>query len=350
MNGEQLAAIEGDGAILVDGQVVGRLEGLRYVLEPGAADAERRALSSAARRVLVPELKRRAKALIGAPDDAFGLAAGAVIAWRYGNAPSPAPVGRLLPGATPLAPRLELLVADSLSGAARAAVRQRLAQWLDAHLRALMRPLRRLQAAGLDGPGRGLAFLLVEGLGNVRTAAARAVLSALGAADRAHLTRLGVRFGTRHVYLPSMLKPSVIELRGRLWSVHQRLPGLTVPVPKEAALGATTDLPPGLAEAIGFEPFGERWLRVDVVERLAAQLRALARQGPFVPGPELLTLTGLEHADLTPVIEALGYARTDAQRYVRQPPQRRKGAKHQAQTSPAASPFAALRGLRLLSG
>ena len=270
--------------ILVDGQAVGRLEGLRYVLEPGAADAERRALSSAARRVLVPELKRRAKALIGAPDDAFALGGRALITWRCEGTVGAAPVGRLLPGATPLAPRLELLVADSLSGPARAAVRQRLAQWLDAHLRALMRPLRRLQAAGLDGPGRGLAFLLVEGLGNVRTAAARAVLTALGAADRAHLTRLGVRFGTRHIYLPAMLKSDAIELRGRLWSVHQRLPGLAVPAPAGVALAAAADLPPGLAEAIGFEPFGERWLRVDVVERLAAQLRALARQVPSRPG------------------------------------------------------------------
>jgi ATP-dependent RNA helicase SUPV3L1/SUV3 len=346
LNGEQLAAVEDDGAILVDGQVVGRLEGLRYVLEPGAADAERRALSSAARRVLVPELKRRARALIAAPDDAFALAERAVITWRYGGALNAAPVGRLLPGATALAPRLEPLVADSLSSPARAAVRQRLAQWLDAHLRTLMRPLRRLQAAGLDGPGRGLAFLLVEGLGNVRTTAARAVLSGLGAADRAHLTRLGVRFGTRHVYLPAMLRPPAIELRARLWSVHHRATALAQP-PSERPTLAAADLPQGLVEAIGFERFGAVCLRVDVVERLAARLRALARQGPFALGPELLALTGLELVDLAPVIEALGYGREAAERYVRRPTRPPRKARRRDQASPAASPFAALRGLRL---
>ncbi len=346
LNGEQLAAVEDDGAILVDGQVVGRLEGLRYVLEPGAADAERRALSSAARRVLVPELKRRARALIAAPDDAFALAERAVITWRYGGALNAAPVGRLLPGATALAPRLEPLVADSLSSPARAAVRQRLAQWLDAHLRTLMRPLRRLQAAGLDGPGRGLAFLLVEGLGNVRTTAARAVLSGLGAADRAHLTRLGVRFGTRHVYLPAMLRPPAIELRARLWSVHHRATALAQP-PSERPTLAAADLPQGLVEAIGFERFGAVCLRVDVVERLAARLRALARQGPFALGPELLALTGLELVDLAPVIEALGYGREEAEHYVRRPTRPPRKARRRDQASPAASPFAALRGLRL---
>ncbi|HEX3210231.1 MAG TPA: helicase-related protein, partial [Geminicoccaceae bacterium] len=123
-NGEQLAAVEEDGAILVDGQSVGRLEGLCYVLEQGAADAERRALSSAARRVLVPELKRRAKALIGDPDEAFALGERGLITWRCGGARGGVPVGRLLPGATALDPRLEVLAADSLGSGARAAVRQ----------------------------------------------------------------------------------------------------------------------------------------------------------------------------------------------------------------------------------
>ena len=97
-NGEQLAAVEDDGAILVDGQVVGRLDGLCYRLERGAADAERRALSSAARRVLAPELKRRTKALIGAPDAAFALAERGLITWRrdesLGDAPGRPPAAR----------------------------------------------------------------------------------------------------------------------------------------------------------------------------------------------------------------------------------------------------------------
>jgi ATP-dependent RNA helicase SUPV3L1/SUV3 len=344
-SGAQLAAVEDDGAILVEGHAVGRVEGLRYVLEPGAADAEARALSTAARRVLVPEIRRRAKLLIGAADEPFALAEPGVILWRSGGPASAAPVGRLLPGATALTPRLEPLLADSLSAPARAAVRQRLALWLDAHLAALTRPLRRLQAAGLEGPGRGLAFLLVEGLGNVRTPAARAVLNALGAADRARLTRLGLRFGVRHVYLPAMLKPRAIELRARLWSIHHRMPGLA-PAPERPAFAAS-DLPPGFAEAIGYEAFGATCLRVDIVERLAARLRALARAGPFALPPELTALTGLSAADLGSVVEALGYGRNGDERYQRRRSRSPQGARRASQAKPSASPFAALRGIRL---
>lgn len=346
LDGEQLGSVEDDGVIVVDGHPVGRIDGLRYVIETTGADAERRALGTAARRVLVPEIRRRAKALIGASDDAFRMVDPGLIAWRVGADAAAAPVARLLPGPTALAPRLELLAADTLSGTARAAVRQRLAQWLDAHLAAITRPLRRLQAAEFEGPGRGLAFLLVEGLGNVRTAAARTVLKALGPTDRARLTRLGVRFGVRHVYLPAMLKPRAVQLRARLWAVRHRAPALVAPADGAVVLRLAAGTPAGFAEAIGFEAFGTVGLRVDVVERLAARLRTLARAGPFALGPELLALAGLGGAELAPVIEALGYVEGEDQLYRRRPGPARSGPRRRRKAA-GGSPFAALRGIRL---
>jgi ATP-dependent RNA helicase SUPV3L1/SUV3 len=216
----------------------------------------------------------------------------------------------------------------------------------DSHLALRMRPLRRLQAAALDGPGRGLAFLLVEGLGNVATAAARTVLEVLGSADRERLSRLGVRFGVRHVYLPAMLKPRAIELRARLWAVHQRLAPSAVAVDRLAL--PVDGLPGGFAAAIGFEPLGEATcVRVDAVERLAARLRALAREGPFALPPDLLALTGLGAAELVRVVEALGYGQSDDQRYVRRRPRPARGGRQPAGGSPSHSPFAALRHIRV---
>ena len=114
-------------------------------------------------------------------------------------------------------------MADSLHGQTRGAIGQRLGQWLDGHLAELTMPLRRLQAAELEAPGRGLAFLLVEGLGNVRARTAQPLLKNLSAGDRACLTKLGVRFGVRHVYLASMLQPPAVALRARLWGIQHRV-------------------------------------------------------------------------------------------------------------------------------
>ena len=174
----QLAAIEGDGAIVVDGQAVGRVEGLRYTIQPSGVDIERRVLATAAKRAAGPELRRRAKALLAR--DRRRVPARRSRAHRLaGRRGAAAPVGQLRPGASALAPRLELLVADSLHGQTRGAIGQRLGQWLDGHLAEVTMSLRRLQAAELEAPGRGLAFLLVEGLGNVRARTAQPLLGRL---------------------------------------------------------------------------------------------------------------------------------------------------------------------------
>ncbi len=341
-SGAPLAAIEEDGAILVDGHPIGRIEGLRYELEPGREDAERRALGAAARRVLGPEIGRRARALIAADDDAFALDPQGRILWQAGA--QPAPIGRLLPGPAPLVPRLELALADSLSSQAREAVRRRVARWLDAHLATLTLPLRRLQAAaGLEGAGRGLCFLLVEGLGNVRAQEARSLLKTLSAADRARLGRLGVRFGVRQIYLPAMLKPRVVELRARLWATHRRAPGLAAPPAGAVAFSADAGQPKGFAEAIGFDALGGSCVRIDIAERLAARLRALAREGPFALGPDLMAMTGLAGDQLAAVAEALGFER-QGERYVRAKARRRPSpSRPRRKSEPGTSPFAALR-------
>ena len=118
----QLARIAADGAIVVEGQTVGRIEGLRHTIAPSGIDAERRVLSAAAKRAVAPELRSRAKALLAAPDDALRLDDQGHILWRIENGVE-APVGQLRPGPSPLAPRLELLVADSLHGQTRGADR-----------------------------------------------------------------------------------------------------------------------------------------------------------------------------------------------------------------------------------
>ena len=81
------------------------------------------------------------------------------------------PVGQLLRRRNAAgAPRLEALGQRSDEMAMpREAVRRRLSIWLDALSGlTLTAPLRNLQAAELEGAARGIAFLLVEGLGNLR--------------------------------------------------------------------------------------------------------------------------------------------------------------------------------------
>jgi ATP-dependent RNA helicase SUPV3L1/SUV3 len=140
-----------------------------------------------------------------------------------------------------------------------------------------------------------------------------------------------------------MLKPRAIELRARLWATHRRAAGLAAPPPGAVAFAAAPAQPRGFAEAIGFEQLGGCCLRLDIVERLAARLRALAREGPFALAPELMALTGLPAEQLAAVVEALGFERA-GEFYARGKVSRRAGAQRRpGKAEPGTSPFAALR-------
>ena len=98
-----LAAVTGDGEVLVEGQYVGRLRGLKY--EPAAAAdlAEGRAWRTAANRVLTREITRRAAKLAAAGRDD--------IIWQEDDSLwwDGAPVARLSQGSQGLEPRVALL-------------------------------------------------------------------------------------------------------------------------------------------------------------------------------------------------------------------------------------------------
>ncbi|MEM7043476.1 MAG: helicase-related protein [Pseudomonadota bacterium] len=354
--GGPLGAVEDDGAVMIEGQEVGRIEGLLPVLggpKVENGEIERRAVNAAARRVIGPELMRRVKALVAAEDKAFALDDSCRIHWQEDVQQLAQPVGRLLAGATPLAPRIEALVDDQLGGDAREAVRRRLAIWLDAHLADLSAPLRDLQAAELEGPARGIAFLLVEGLGNLAADEAAAQTKGLSKSSRSRLGKLGVRFGVRHVYLPAMLKAKSIELRARLWAVQRGRQDLTPPPYGRVALEAAT-VDEGYVQAIGFERLGRHALRIDIVERLAAMLRRSSKDGAsFELSPDMMAICGLSRDDLGLVVDDLGFSRHDDGTYRRRttrPQKRSAKRKKKDDAEAAASPFAALRGLRFKTG
>ena len=69
-------------------------------------------------------------------------------------------------------------------------------------------PLKAIREAAsgseLGGPGRGIAFMLVEALGSARRAEAESLIVRLDEGDRRSLARLGVRLGRHYLYVPKL--------------------------------------------------------------------------------------------------------------------------------------------------
>jgi len=298
------AVVEDDGAVAVEGHFIGRLEGFRFVADAAEARYADRALWTAAKRALAGVIRARAEALVADSDDAFTVDETARVRWRG------AAIARLIAGASPLAPRIALAPSDLLGAADRERIEARLAGWLARWLADRLAPLRAVAAAELKGPARGIAYQIAESLGTAPRRAVEGLLATLDAADRKALARLGIRLGRESVFQRDMLRPRQVAARALLWTVHAGR-GRVPPTPPEGRVSVpvAAETPAAFYDAIGYRVFGDRAVRIDIVERIAAEARRLARRGPFGATPTLGALAGCSAEAVAAILVGLGYRR-----------------------------------------
>ena len=301
---ELVSSVSAAGEVLVEGQFVGRLQGLRFKADVAEAGSDSRAMRTAANRILAHETAKRADALAGAAE--------AEIEWRDDNRLwwGGAPVASLGPGPDMLRPAVQVLPAEHLSGPQRERVRRRLADWLEGRIAASLAPLLRLREAALSGPARGLCFQLVEAMGSAPRPPLEPLIRALAPDDRRALRRLGVRLGYLDVFVPATLKPAARALRARLWSASRQQAPAESP-PANAVAVPLEGRAPEFLQALGFRPAGPLAVRADVLDRLVGLARKAAEAGggAFAPDPAMASLLARGAEDLAAVLQAAGFRR-----------------------------------------
>jgi len=327
-------AVSDQGRVEVEGEFIGHLDGFRFAPDRSDSGHAARAMSAAARSALAPEIASRVSQLADDDDGQFELDDEARLIWRG------AAVAHLLAGSQPLAPQIALLPSDWLDVGARRTVESRLATWLSHTLATVFKPLLDDVEGDFSGPLRGLLFQLGEGLGSLPRRRVAAPLDHLTPGDRLVLARLGVRLGAESIFLPDLLKPKVQRLRAMLWCLHRGRTPIAPPPAGRVAVPATA--PSALYEAVGFRCLGGTAVRLDMVERFAAELRRLARLGPVTPPPDWQSKLGVSAETLAAVIAALGYTPKRQGDLVTFRPARRRTVTRLSGGS-ADSPFAVLR-------
>ncbi len=289
-----LSAVTAGGEVIVEGHAVGHVEGFAFRPDAQSEGDARRLVLRAARRALAGEMRRRVGALAADTDAAFVLSEAGELLWHG------APVGRLRPGHTLLRPAVQPLASEFLDGAERERVRARLQDFIDRHIRAELAPLFAAgEAARADPALRGLLHQLVEQGG-------LAAPVAMPPPARAALKRAGARAGRFALFVPELLKPRPMRLRALLWSVAR---GCALPVLPAAGLVSVPPPPAwevGFARAIGWLPAGPVLLRLDVAERIAAELAFSLRAGVAAAPPDLASRMSLRAEHLPAVLRALG--------------------------------------------
>ncbi len=295
---ELLSAVTRRGDVVVEGHPVGHIGGFTFLPDPATEGEERKLVLRAARRALREEMPRRVAVVEAAPDAAFTVTEDGSVTWDGVS------IARLKRGTTALRPRLQVLDSEFLDGAQRERLRVRLQRFLDEKVN---RDLAPLHAAAERGQGhvrfRGLLHRLTEALGLIVGNEG----DTLSAEARSALKAMGVKAGRFGLFLPALLKPRAAAMRALLWGLQHGQPVPAIPSPDLVSLPPQPDWPGGFAAAMGWLEAGPVLLRLDIAERVAAELAWLTRRGATAVPAGLASRFSLKAELLPVVLRRLGF-------------------------------------------
>ncbi|WP_231471674.1 helicase-related protein [Novosphingobium sp. CECT 9465] len=289
------------GAVLVDDEPIGHLEGFRFVVDPLARAADRKLLLAAAERHLPGLLEARGVELIASAAKADGLVLEKdALVWR-GIA-----VARLERGRSLLKPRIKPDAAlDRLSPVLKGRVVQGMQDWFSAHVARLLAPLVTLDEASRASESganlRALLLHLVEAGGVLPREGSG--LDRLDPAQRERMKKLGVRIGALDLFVPAMLRPVPLGLWATLAWVWGAKALIATPETASRVIG-------GKQAVAGYRRLGAESLRVDLAEKLlhaAHRTRLTARGRRFFVDPALARSMGLSTASFAALLRAGGF-------------------------------------------
>jgi ATP-dependent RNA helicase SUPV3L1/SUV3 len=297
-DGEQLlSAVTARNEVVVEGHPVGHVEGFQFVPDPVAEGPEKRMVLRAARRALRAWMPLRVHEVEAADDAVLGWTAQHRLTW------SGVEIGRLRPGASFLQPLVEVLDSEYLDGPARERIRARLDRYVRSRIGAELAPLFAAQAATAADPAlRGPMHRVLEAGGVVAGATEADVPPAL----RGPLKAVGIRAGRFALFLPAALKPRAAAMRAALWALRRGVAAPVLPAPGLVSCPPVPGWPEGFALAMGWVAAGPVLVRLDVAERVVAELAFASRRARVAVPTDLASRLSVAPSSLAAVLQGLG--------------------------------------------
>ena len=298
-----VAEVNDKGEVTVEEQVLGRLEGFRFRHDASASPEEAKTLRAAAVTALAPEFHLRADRFYNAPDTELDFTEQGGLMWGE------LAVGKLARGDDALKPRIEVFVDDEAGPEVAEKVARRLQHFLDRKVAALFEPLMAIRKdEALTGLARGFGFQLIEAMGILPRDRVAGDVKGLDQDQRGLLRKHGVRFGQFTIFLPALLKPAPTRLRLVLWSLQAGLDEFPeAPPPGLVTIPVIDGIDAQVYALSGYRPAGARAIRIDMLERLADQLRAQDSRSGFEANPDMLSITGMTLEQFADLMAGLGY-------------------------------------------
>ena len=312
------ATIKDNGDVVVDDQIIGHLEGLKFTPSESTSELESKAVQAAAEKVVAPEVNRRLTSLCGGMHSIFTLSDRGQILWG-GKV-----VGKVGAGGTPMNPDAELVGGELGNENLKNLASARMRDYLRAEASNKFKPLielKEIQARESTVPeARGFAYTLYENFGTVDRKDHWKTLRDLDQRARRQLREANVQFGQYNIYIRDLMKPAPARLLSILTAYGaggDRKPfipfaGVTS-IPNEGDFASENFSAQALSMA-GYRAVGPRIARFDILNRLGNQIRqaqqqneALGRGKKFQIMQEMMAIMGCSYEDMQGVLKSLGF-------------------------------------------
>jgi len=302
-----MGGIRNDGTVVVEGHVIGRLQGWHFMAEETLMNADKEAVMRAARAVLTAPLKNAIDVFPQQVSAAFSLNDEGQILWRSGE--EKFPIAQLQKGSDFYQPKIRLLHTDLLDEGQNKVVMTRLESWLQEQMEKNLGPLLALKNAEIPGAGKGIAFQLYEHAGMMLRSDVQELLKGLPKEERPALNKLGIKLGAYYIYQRDMLKPAATQLKAVLWRLFHDVSLATTPLPQagNVSMPCPETGNRNFYRAMGFPIFGKTLVRVDMVERLNSAIFDGAVEGKYKFDPALASTVGVGVETVQFILHDLGF-------------------------------------------
>jgi ATP-dependent RNA helicase SUPV3L1/SUV3 len=294
--------IDHENKIHIDGQLVGELKGLKFLIEVTSKtlDTDIKSIKKAARKGVEKELIKRVDEILTRKE--IEINSENKIFWKNN------PIAILKKGNDYLSPEIDIIADDSLSEDSKSKLILFLNKWLTGHINEVLGDLIMLTRHSIENQYlRGLVFQLYENNGVIKRSEVDKIVKSIPIEERKKLWGMGIKIGRYHIYLPKMLKPKAVEFRITLWKIFNNLSD-TNKVPQSGLnFLISKKFEKKFLLLCGFENFKEFFVRIDILEKLFIKIIENTKDKKFKINADMMNLLGCSKENFYKLMTFMNY-------------------------------------------
>jgi ATP-dependent RNA helicase SUPV3L1/SUV3 len=294
--------INDENEIHIDGQLIGELKGLKFLIEVTSKtlDTDIKSIKKAARKGVEEELVNRVKEIL--TKEEIEISNENKIIWKNN------PIAWIKKGNDYLSPDIGIIADEALNKDSKNKLITYLNKWLKNHINEVLGDLIKLTKHKINNQHlRGLVFQLYENNGVVKRSEIDQLVKSIPVEERKKLWGMGIKIGRYHIYLPKMLKPKAVKFRIGLWKIFNDLSDNNKIPQSGLNFLISKNFEKDFMLLCGFENFKQFFVRIDILEKLFIKIIDCTKDRKFKINAEMMNLLGCSKENFYKLMDLMNY-------------------------------------------